>query len=283
MQQNPRISFEFFPPKTDALLESLWQVAKALAPLNPAFVSVTYGAGGSTRDRTHALVTRLQDELKLKAAAHLTCVGATREEINAIAAHYWRAGIMHLVALRGDAPDMKQGYVPHAGGYPYARDLVEGLKHVAPFEISVAAYPETHPEAKSATDDLDHLKRKIDAGAIRAITQFFFDNDVFLRFRDRAAQAGIKAPIVPGLLPIANFERAIDFAQRCGAAIPASLGRRFEGLNAASDAYKNTAIAFAIEQAQGLQREGVSDFHFYTLNRADLVIPVCAALSPSHF
>lgn len=274
----PSISFEFFPPKTGALVEALWRVAQTLAPIKPSFVSVTYGAGGSTRDRTHALVTRLQNELALPAAAHLTCVGATREEIDGIARNYWAEGIRHLVALRGDPPDVKKDYHPHADGYAYARDLVEGLRRVAPFEISVAAYPETHPEAASTEADLDNLKRKLEAGGTRAITQFFFDNVLFLRFRDRAAQAGIKAPIVPGLLPIANLEKAREFSARCGTSVPASLTARFDGLDPQSARYKETAIAFACEQARDLRREGVDHFHFYTLNRADLVLPVCEAL-----
>lgn len=271
-------SFEFFPPKTEALQDALLKVAGELAPLKPSFVSVTYGAGGTTRGRTHALVDQLQTKFGLKAAAHLTCVGAAKAEIDDIAKDYWAKNIKHIVALRGDAPEMNGAYVPHPEGYAYARDLVEGLKKLAAFEISVAAYPEMHPEAKSKEADLDNLKRKQDAGATRAITQFFFDNDAYLAFCDRAKQAGVTIPIVPGLLPISNFDKAVEFAGKCGAAVPESLKKTFAGLTPNTDAFKETAIAAAIEQANYLKKHGVKHFHYYTLNRADLVIPVVKAI-----
>lgn len=275
---NITTSFEFFPPKTESLQEALLKVAGELAPLKPSFVSVTYGAGGTTRGRTHALVDQLQTKFGLKAAAHLTCVGAARSEIDDIAKDYWAKNIKHIVALRGDAPEMNGAYVPHPQGYAYARDLVEGLKKLAAFEISVAAYPEMHPEAKSKEADLDNLKRKQDAGATRAITQFFFDNDAYLQFCERAKQVGITIPIVPGLLPISNFEKAVEFAGKCGAAVPDSLKKTFAGLTPNTDAFKQAAIATAIEQANYLKKHGVKHFHYYTLNRADLVIPVVKAI-----
>lgn len=278
----PSVSFEFFPPKTEKMEQSLWQAVTRLAPLKPAFVSVTYGAGGSTRERTHATVRRIQSETGIPAAAHLTCVGAGRDEIDAVARHYWEAGIRHIVALRGDPPEAEGGvagkYAPHPQGYAYAVDLVAGLKRAADFEISVAAYPETHPEAPSAAADLDNLKRKVDAGASRAISQFFFDNGAFLRFRDRCAAAGIKAPIVPGILPITNFARAVEFAGRCGAAVPSELSDAFDGLDRDPETRQLIAAHVAVEQCRGLLAEGVDDFHFYTLNRADLTVAICHLL-----
>ena len=221
----PRLSFEFFPPKTEALETQLWSCIRRLEPLAPSFVSVTYGAGGTTQARTHATVSRIVRETSLTPAAHLTCVGATREEVNAVAQGYWDAGVRHIVALRGDAPAGATGYEPHPGGYAYAADLVEGLKRIAPFEISVAAYPETHPTALNADHDLDNLKRKIDAGATRAITQYFFDTGVYLNFLDRCAQAGITVPIVPGIMPVTNYAQAARFSAMCGASVPAWMGR----------------------------------------------------------
>ncbi|BAI71557.1 methylenetetrahydrofolate reductase (NADPH) [Azospirillum sp. B510] len=278
----PSISFEFFPPKTEKMEQSLWQSIRRLAPLSPGFVSVTYGAGGSTRERTHATVCRIQAETGIPAAAHFTCVGATRDEIDAIARTYWDAGIRHLVALRGDPPETAGGvggkYEPFPGGYAYAADLVAGMKRIADFEISVAAYPEAHPEAPSAQFDLDNLKRKIDAGATRAITQFFFDNDVYYRFLDRCAAAGIHVPIVPGILPITNFARAVEFADRCGASMPAKLAETFEGLDDDPETRQLVAATVAAEQCQELQARGVNDFHFYTLNRSDLTIAICRML-----
>ncbi|NYZ14204.1 methylenetetrahydrofolate reductase [NAD(P)H] [Azospirillum sp. RWY-5-1] len=278
----PTVSFEFFPPKTEKMEQSLWQAIRRLAPLAPAFVSVTYGAGGSTRERTHATVCRIQSETGIHAAAHLTCVGATADEIDAVARTYWDAGIRHIVALRGDPPEAAGGvaghYTPHPGGYPYAADLVAGLRRVADFELSVAAYPEKHPEAGSAEADLDNLKRKIDAGATRAITQFFFDNDAYFRFVDRARAAGIDVPIVPGILPITNFARAVEFAGRCGAAVPAAMADAFDGLDADPETRQLVAATVCAEQCQALRAQGVHDFHFYTLNRADLTVAICHLL-----
>ncbi|PWC56341.1 methylenetetrahydrofolate reductase [Azospirillum sp. TSO22-1] len=278
----PAVSFEFFPPKTEKMEQSLWQAIQRLAPLAPAFVSVTYGAGGSTRERTHNTVTRIQKETGIPAAAHFTCVGATREEIDAIARTYWDAGIRHLVALRGDPPEAAGGlggrYEPYPGGYAYAADLVAGMRTVADFEISVAAYPETHPEAPNAQFDLDNLKRKVDAGATRAITQFFFDNEKYFRFRDRCAAAGIHVPIVPGILPITNYARAVEFAGKCNATIPARMAETFEGLDDDPETRQLVAATVAAEQCQDLQAQGVEHFHFYTLNRADLTVAICRML-----
>ncbi len=282
----PSVSFEFFPPKTEKMEQSLWQAVLRLAPLGPDFVSVTYGAGGSTRERTHATVARIKSDTGVTAAAHLTCVGATREEINDIARSYWQAGIRHIVALRGDPPASADGsgglggggYQPHPGGYAYAADLVEGLRTVADFEISVAAYPEGHPEAPSLEADLDNLKRKIDAGANRAISQFFFDTDKFLRFLERAERAGIRVPIIPGILPITNFTRTVDMAGKCGASIPPWFADAFDGLDNDPETRQMVAARVAADQCQQLQRNGVHDFHFYTLNRADLTVAICHML-----
>ena len=272
----PRISFEFFPPKTPEMDERLWDVIKRVEPLGPRFVSVTYGAGGSTRERTHATVRRIRNETALEPAAHLTCVAATREEIDAVAAQYWEAGIRHIVALRGDPPSgMGERYAPHPGGYAFAADLVAGLKRVADFEISVAAYPETHPEAQSNDHDLDNLKRKLDAGANRAITQFFFDVDLFLAFRDRAASAGITVPIVPGILPVTNFAQLKRMSATCGASIPPWMAAHFDGLDDDPDTRRLVATSLAAEQCRRLQANGVNEFHFYTLNRADLIVAIC--------
>ena len=272
------VSFEFFPPKTDRMAESLWEAVERLAPLRPAYVSVTYGAGGTTRERTHATVTRIRNETDLEPAAHLTCVGAERGEVDAVARRYWDAGIRHIVALRGDAPEGAACYTPHPGGYAFAADLVAGLKRVADFEISVAAYPERHPEAASPEADLDNLKRKVDAGACRAITQFFFDVDVFLRFRDRATAAGLTVPLVPGILPVTNFARVKQFAGSCGAAVPAWMADLFEGLDDDPETRKLVAATVAAEQCRALSAHGVEAFHFYTLNRAELVYAICHIL-----
>lgn len=277
----PCVSFEYFPPKTPDAEEDLFQTAKRLTALDPSFVSVTYGAGGTTRERTHRTVKRIQSELGVPTAAHLTCVGAGRDEIDDIARTYWAAGIRHIVALRGDPPSNDAGasvYEPHPGGYAFAADLVAGLRRIADFEISVAAYPEMHPEARSASDDLDNLKRKIDAGASRAITQFFFDPAAFLRFRDQAAAAGITVPVVPGILPITNFARAKTFADACGASIPARFAALFDGLDDEPETRKLVAASIAAEQCQGLRDEGVDNFHFYTLNRAELTVAICRML-----
>ena len=274
-----RVSFEFFPPKDAAMEATLWNSVERLAPLAPCFVSVTYGADGSTRERTHNLVTRIQRETSLVGAPHLTCVGASRGEILDIARKYWDQGIRHLVALRGDPPQDQAGWRQHPDGFPYAADLVEGLASVANFDISVAAYPEKHPEAPSPKFDLDNLKRKIDAGASRAITQFFYDTDVFLRVRDRCAAAGIHAPIVPGILPVTRFPHVLRMAERCGTAIPDWLKERFHGLEEDPDTRRMIAASVAIEQVHALARHGVRDFHFYTMNRAELTYAICHALS----
>lgn len=274
----PRVSFEFFPPKTPALQESLWRCVDRLAPLGPAFVSVTYGAGGSTRERTHGTVGRLVRQWRLPTAAHLTCVGASRDEVDTVARHYWQAGIRHVVALRGDPPAQGMKFVPNPDGYQNAADLVAGLRRIADFEISVAAYPETHPDAADAAADLDNLKRKLDAGADRAISQFFFEPDMFLRFRDRAAAAGIDAPIVPGILPVTNFAQVSKFAATCGATVPDWLARQFDGLEDDAETRALIAAAIAVEQCQKLAAAGVAQFHFYTLNRASLTYAICHAL-----
>jgi methylenetetrahydrofolate reductase (NADPH) len=272
------VSFEFFPPSDPEMEKTLWSSIQRLAPLAPRFVSVTYGADGSTRERTHNVVTRILRETSLTAAPHLTCVGAPRGEILDIARTYWDAGVRHIVALRGDAPAGQAGYVPHAEGYAYAVDLVKGLKSVGDFDISVAAYPEVHPEAPDAKFDLDNLRAKIDAGASRAITQFFFDTDKYLRFRDQCAAAGITAPIVPGILPITRFPQMLRFAKRCGASVPDALAHRFDGLDDDPETRRMIAASFAIEQVRRLQEHGVSEFHFYTLNRAELTYAICHAL-----
>jgi methylenetetrahydrofolate reductase (NADPH) len=274
-----RVSFEFFPPADAAMEETLWKSIERLAPLGPRFVSVTYGADGSTRERTHKVVTRIQRETSLTGAPHLTCVGASRGEILDIARKYWDQGIRNIVALRGDPPQGQPGWKPHPDGFHHASDLVEGLTTVGNFDISVAAYPEPHPEAPSPKFDLDNLKRKIDAGASRAITQFFFDTDIFLRFRDRCAAAGIHAPIVPGILPVTRFPQVLRVAQRCGASIPDWLRSRFEGLDEDHDTRRMIAASVAIDQVHSLARHGVRDFHFYTLNRAELTYAICHALN----
>lgn len=272
------VSFEFFPPGDADMEATLWKSVERLAPLAPHFVSVTYGADGSTRERTHNVVTRIQSETALIGAPHLTCVGATRAQILEIGRKYWDQGVRHLVALRGDPPQGHARYQPHPDGFAYAADLVAGLKSVADFDISVAAYPEVHPEASSAESDLDNLKRKMDAGASRAITQFFYDPEVFLRFRDKCESVGIRTPIVPGILPITRFPQVLRFAARCGASIPDWLKDRFQGLDDDADTRRLIAASVAIEQVHALEREGVRDFHFYTLNRAELTYAICHAL-----
>jgi methylenetetrahydrofolate reductase (NADPH) len=272
-----QISFEFFPPKTEAMEQALWAAVARLAPLGPRFMSVTYGAGGSTRERTHATVARIARETDIAPAAHLTCVEATREDVDAVARQYWDAGIRHIVALRGDPP-AGAAYAPHPGGYEFAADLVRGLAVVAPFEISVAAYPEVHPAAKSAEHDLDNLKRKLDAGACRAITQYFFGAEPYLRFRDRARVAGIAVPIVPGILPVTNFATVKRFSAACGASCPDVMAALFVGLAEDPETRKLVAATVAAEQVRVLQAEGVEEFHFYTLNRADLAYAICHIL-----
>ena len=273
-----RVSFEFFPPADQAMTATLWRSIERLAPLAPAFVSVTYGADGSTRERTHDVVTRIQRETPLTGAPHLTCIGASRGEILDIARGYWDEGIRNLVALRGDPPQGAQPYRPHRDGFAYAADLVAGLRQLAPFDISVAAYPEVHPEARSAAADLDNLTRKVDAGASRAITQFFYDTAIFLRFRDRCAAAGIRVPVVPGILPITRFPQVVRFAARCGASVPEWLHERFAGLEEDDETRRLLAASVAIEQVESLKRHGVHEFHFYTLNRAELSYAICHAL-----
>jgi methylenetetrahydrofolate reductase (NADPH) len=272
------VSFEFFPPKTDAMAETLWRSIETLAPLQPRFVSVTYGAGGSTRERTHATVERIIRDTELTPAAHLTCVGATREEVDEIARGYWEAGVRHIVALRGDMPEAGHAYAPHADGYANAAELVAGLKAVAPFEISVAAYPEVHPDSDCPESDLDNLLRKIDAGADRAITQFFFSADCFLRFRDKVAEVRPDVEVVPGILPVTNVSTTRRFAGQCGAAIPNWLDRLFEGLDELPAARQLVAATIAGELCGQLYAGGVRNFHFYTLNRAELAYAICHLL-----
>jgi methylenetetrahydrofolate reductase (NADPH) len=273
------VSFEFFPPKTEKMEAVLWGAVERLAPLRPEFVSVTYGAGGSTRERTHATVARIIRETELKPAAHITCVAATKAEVDAVARAYWDAGVRHIVALRGDAaggPDTK--YEPHPGGYVNAADLAAGLKKIANFEVSVAGYPEKHPDSASLGADMDNLKAKVDAGADRIITQFGFDNAHYLRFLERARASGIWVPITPGIVPIHNFKQVAAFAARAGASMPSWLARRFDGLEDDAATSHLVAAAVATEQVMDLVDEGVKKFHFYTLNRADLVYAICHLL-----
>lgn len=272
------VSFEFFPPKTDRMEAQLWDAIETLSPLGPRFVSVTYGAGGSTRERTHATVARIAEETRIPAAAHLTCVAASRGEIDDIARAYWAAGVRHIVALRGDMPDPGAAFVPHPDGYRNAADLVTGLKRIAPFEISVAAYPECHPDSAHEQADIDNLKAKIDAGATRAISQFFFSPEAFFRFRDRVAAAGISAEIVPGILPVSNVAQTRKFAGQCGAAIPDWMDRLFEGLDGMPAARQLVAATIAAELCRRLYAGGVRHFHFYTLNRAELAYAICHLL-----
>ena len=273
------VSFEFFPPKTDRMHDQLWEAIATLAPLGPRFVSVTYGAGGSTRERTHATVTRIGAETGIPAAAHLTCVEAARGEIDEIARAYWDAGIRHVVALRGDMPaGPGTAYAPHPQGYANAAELVAGLTRIAPFEISVAAYPECHPDAADTHADLDNLKRKLDAGASRAITQFFFEPETFFRFRDAAATAGIEAEIVPGIMPITSFAAVARMSKLCGAAIPPWLADQFAGLDEKPQARQLVAATLAAELCRRLYAGGARHFHFYTLNRAELSYAICHLL-----
>jgi methylenetetrahydrofolate reductase (NADPH) len=273
----PKLSFEFFPPRTEALEQQLWSCIRKLEPLAPRFVSVTYGAGGTIQARTHATVARLVRETDLVPAAHLTCVGATREDVDAVARDYWGAGVRHIVALRGDAP-VGSAYEPHPEGYAYAADVVAGLRSIGDFEISVAAYPETHPTARSESDDLDNLKRKLDAGATRAITQYFFDTATYLRFLERCLAAGITAPIVPGIMPVSNFAQAAKFSAMCGATVPGWLGHMFEGTEDDPEIRRMVATVVAAEQVGLLQANGVDEFHFYTLNRPDLTYAIAHVL-----
>ncbi len=276
--RSTQVSFEFFPPNNDEMEKTLWASIERLGVLNPRLVSVTYGADGSTRERTHAAVARVMNETSLTAAPHLTCVGASRGEIDDIARAYWDMGVRHLVALRGDPPKSNLGYVPHKDGYAYAADLVSGLKKIADFDISVAAYPEVHPEAPSAAFDLDNLKRKLDAGASNAITQFFFEVDTFLRFRDQCAAAGIESQIIPGILPITRFPQLLRFSEQCGASVPDWLRHRFDGLEDDAETRAMISASVAIDEVRQLHAEGVDQFHFYTLNRSELTFAICHAL-----
>jgi methylenetetrahydrofolate reductase (NADPH) len=276
-QPAPKLSVEFFPPRTEALEQQLWTCIRRLAPLAPRFVSVTYGAGGTTQARTHATVERIVKETTLVPAAHLTCVGATQQEVNEVARGYWQAGVRHIVALRGDPPP-GQAYEPHPGGYHYASDLVAGLRKVADFEISVAAYPEVHPAAGSPVADLENLKRKLDAGATRAITQYFFDTSTYLRFLDLCLAAGITAPIVPGIMPVSNFAQAVKFSSMCGASVPRWMARLFDGIEDDQETRRMVGMVIAAEQVRLLQANGVDEFHFYTLNRPDLTYAIAHLL-----
>lgn len=272
------VSFEFFPPKTEKMEATLWESIETLSPLGPRFVSVTYGAGGTTRERTHATVARIARETNIPAAAHLTCVEATREEIDAVANEYWDAGVRHIVALRGDSPTAGTAFQSPEGGYANAAALVEGLRRLHPFEISVAAYPECHPDSADATADLDNLKRKLDAGATRAITQFFFEPETFFRFRDAAAAAGISAEIVPGIMPVMSFAAVQKMSAMCGTDVPPWMARLFEGLDDHPAARQLVAATVAAELCRKLYAGGERAFHFYTLNRAELSYAICHLL-----
>jgi methylenetetrahydrofolate reductase (NADPH) len=270
------VSFEFFPPKTEEMEKALWEAITRLAPLAPEFVSVTYGAGGSTRARTHATVERIVQETRLKPAAHLTCVGASKGEVDDVIRAYWDAGVRHIVALRGDSPGgVDAPYRPHPDGYQRTEDLVAAIKRLGDFEVSVSAYPEKHPDSSTLLADIEALKRKVDAGADRAISQFFFDNSLFLRYLDVAAAAGLSIQIVPGIVPVLNFKQTTGFAKRAGASVPAWLAERFEGLDDDLMTRRLVAAAVCAEQVIDLVDRGVSQFHFYTMNRADLVYAIC--------
>jgi methylenetetrahydrofolate reductase (NADPH) len=274
-----QVSFEFFPPKTDVMEERFWDSIHKLAPLHPRFVSVTYGAGGSTRERTLRMVSRVKSETGVDAAAHLTCVAATRDEVDAVVRGYQEAGISRIVALRGDpAEGIGKPFTPHPDGYKNAADLVAGIRQIGEFDISVAAYPEKHPQSPDWDTDIDNLKRKLDAGATRAITQMFFDNDDYFRFVERARAAGINAPIVPGIQPIHSFKQISGFAARCGASIPGWLAERFEGLEEDPETHALVASAVAAEQVLELVDNGITEFHFYTLNRSNLVLALARLL-----
>jgi len=276
-QAPPALSFEFMPPRTETMEAQLWTCIRRLEPLQPRFVSVTYGAGGSTQERTHATVTRIVSETTLIPAAHLTCVGASRGEVDDVARRYYDAGVRHIVALRGDMPG-GGAYVPHAQGYHYASDLVAGLRRIGDFEITVAAYAETHPDAISPEADLDNLKRKLDAGATRAITNYFFETETYLRFLDRCLAAGITAPIVPGIMPVSNFAQAVKFSAMCGATVPKWLGHMFDGTDEDPDTRRMVGAIIAAEQVRLLRANGIDQFHFYTLNRPDLTYAIAHIL-----
>lgn len=276
MTKRPGVSFEFFPPKSEEAEASLWRAINTLAPLKPDFVSVTYGAGGSTRERTHATVARLAQETELVPAAHLTCVDATRDSVIHVVRGFREAGVKHIVALRGDpVTGLGTVYQPHPEGFQSTAELIAAIRREGDFEISVSAYPEKHPESPSLDHDIDVLKAKIDAGATRAITQFFFDNALYLRFVDRVRKAGIDIPIVPGIVPVQNYKQTAKFAERCGATLPAKLADRFEGLDEDPATRALVAAAVAAEQVNALAEQGVDLFHFYTMNKADLVLAIC--------
>lgn len=272
------VSFEFFPPKTEKSEATLWNSIQRLAPIKPSFVSVTYGAGGSTRERTHSTVARILKETDLTPAAHLTCVGHSRDEIEEIAGAYWEEGVRHIVALRGDPPDQGPTWRPHPDGYLHANDLVEGLKKIGDFEISVACFPESHPESRSLEQEIDYLKMKIDAGATRAISQYFFDVDIYLRFVDQARARGITVPIVPGILPVLNFNTVKKFSAMAGASLPQWLADLYEGLDEEPETRKLLAASIAAEQCRVLCAHGIKQFHFYTMNQADLSFAICHLL-----
>ena len=273
-----KVSFEFFPPKTEQMEQTLWNSIRKLEPLQPEMVSVTYGAGGSTRERTHATVSRILKETTLTPAAHLTCVAASRGEVDDILRQYWDEGVRHIVALRGDMPTIGQAYTPHPEGYRNAADLVAGIRKIGDFDISVAAYPECHPDSPSLEADIDNLKRKIDAGANRAITQYFFDVDLYFRFLDRVLAAGIDVPIVPGIMPVTNFKMAKRFSEGCGTSVPHWLEHLFEGLDDRPAIRRHVAAVGAAEQCIRLYQGGVKNYHFYTLNRAELTLAICHIL-----
>jgi len=278
-RQSLDVSFEFSPPRTEAMAQQLWQAVNRLAPLRPAFFSVTYGAGGSTRQRTHETVVRMKQETDIEPAAHLTCVAASRGEIDDVARAYWDSGIRHVVALRGDPPKDSGGkYQPHPDGYANAAELVAGLRRIAPFQISVAGYPEIHPDSATEHADMENLRRKIDAGADRVITQFFFEVDSFLRFRDRLHAAGVTVPIVPGIMPVSNFNGLKKMADMCGASLPGWLADLFTGLEEDPETRRMIAATVAGDMCRRLQGEGQCEFHFYTLNRADLAFAICHLL-----
>ncbi|MGX5734589.1 methylenetetrahydrofolate reductase [NAD(P)H] [Bosea thiooxidans] len=274
--RRPRVSFEFFPPKTEEMEVALWESVRRLEPIGPSFVSVTYGAGGSTRERTHATVKRMVEETGLKPAAHLTCVSASKAEVDEVIRSYWDAGVRHVVALRGDpAGGLGTIYEPHPDGYQQTSDLVAGLRAIGDFEVTVSAYPEKHPEAASLDADIDALQKKVDAGATRAITQFFFDNDVYFRYLDKVRARGIEIPILPGIVPVQNFKQTANFARKTGASVPEWLADRFAGLEEDAATRRLVAAAVCAEQVLDLIDRGVTDLHFYTMNKADLVYAIC--------
>ncbi|MFO1016682.1 MAG: methylenetetrahydrofolate reductase [NAD(P)H] [Hyphomonadaceae bacterium] len=277
--RRPRVSFEFFPPKSEKLEEQLWDSIRKLEPLAPTFVSVTYGAGGSTRDRTHRTVARIVNDTTLKPAAHLTCVAASKAEVDAVLRDYWRAGVRRLVALRGDPPGgVGMPYLQHPNGYANAVELVQAATRIGGFDISVAVHPEKHPSSASFEHDIDNFKRKLAAGATRGISQFFFDETAFLRFRDRLARAGVYAPVLPGIMPVTNVKGLKNMADACGAALPRWMINLFEGLDDDPETRRLVTAVTTAQLCARLQAEGIDDFHFYTLNRADLTLAICRIL-----